>query len=62
MTRGRGYRVCPDCGLALDPGDICDCQKGEEYPATPYHPPKVDKHLEACRKAGHYIQPGYRLK
>lgn len=22
------YRICPDCGAALDPGEKCDC--GEE--------------------------------
>ena len=21
------YHECPDCGLNLDPGEICDCQK-----------------------------------
>ena len=21
------YRVCPDCGASLDPGEICDCQE-----------------------------------
>lgn len=20
------YRICPDCGAALDPGEKCDCQ------------------------------------
>lgn len=23
------YRVCPDCGASLDPGEICDCQADE---------------------------------
>ena len=23
------YRVCPDCGASLDPGEICDCQTDE---------------------------------
>lgn len=23
------YRVCPDCGANLDPGEICDCQTDE---------------------------------
>lgn len=22
------YRVCPDCGAALDPGEVCDCRTG----------------------------------
>lgn len=21
------YRICPECGAALDPGEICDCRK-----------------------------------
>lgn len=21
------YRVCPECGVALDPQEICDCKK-----------------------------------
>ena len=24
------YRVCPDCGAHLDPGEICDCQEADE--------------------------------
>lgn len=23
------YRVCPDCGAHLDPGEVCDCQTDE---------------------------------
>ncbi len=22
------YRICPDCGAALDPGERCDCANG----------------------------------
>ena len=21
------YKTCPDCGAALDPGEICDCRE-----------------------------------
>lgn len=24
------YRICPDCGSYLDPGERCDCQDKEE--------------------------------
>ena len=24
------YRICPDCGVNLDPGEICDCQDKKE--------------------------------
>ena len=27
------FRVCPDCGAHLDPGEICDCHKKENPPA-----------------------------
>lgn len=27
---GYAPRECPDCGASLDPGEICDCQKGGE--------------------------------
>lgn len=26
------YRICPDCGAHLDPGEICDC-RGKENAA-----------------------------
>lgn len=53
-------RECPDCGAALDAGEICDCQRGEVYQGTPCRP--RDKHLEACRRYGCYVQPGYKLQ
>ena len=24
------YRICPDCGCSLDPGERCDCQDKEK--------------------------------
>lgn len=24
------YRICPDCGAALDPGEKCECQEEME--------------------------------
>ena len=27
MSRNSYYKECPDCGLNLDPGESCDCNK-----------------------------------
>ncbi len=24
------YRICPDCGAHLDPGEVCDCRDAEK--------------------------------
>lgn len=24
------YRICPECGAYLDPGEVCDCHKSDE--------------------------------
>lgn len=29
FNKRRDYKICSDCGAALDPGEICDCQKRE---------------------------------
>lgn len=29
------YRICPDCGCALDPGEKCDC--GGKAPQSAEH-------------------------
>ena len=29
-----GYRICPDCGARLDPGEICDCREQENKKAA----------------------------
>lgn len=58
-TQGRGYRICPECGEAYDCGEIHRC----EGPAPePPKPPRRDPHLEACRRLGMYVQPGYQLR
>ncbi len=54
------YRVCPNCGAALDPGEVCDCRDHPQAPTKPYRP--MDKHLAACRRTGQYVQPGFRTR
>lgn len=29
------YRICPECGSALAPGEACDCRKNAEKEAAP---------------------------
>lgn len=29
------YRVCPECGCTLDPGEPCDCQSRTKKEAAP---------------------------
>ena len=31
--RKMSYRICPYCGAALDPGEICDCKRETESQA-----------------------------
>ncbi len=28
------YRVCPNCGAHLDPGESCDCQRKTKAPVS----------------------------
>ena len=32
---GKQYRVCPECGAALDAHEVCDCQKTRDPEADP---------------------------
>lgn len=57
MGRGQ-YRTCPACGENYDCGEIHHC----EGPVEPPKVERVDKHLEACRRLGQYVQPGYTLE
>ncbi len=52
-------KICPQCGESYDAGDrhVCD---PEPYQGKPYRP--MDKHLAACRRAGQYVQPGFRTR
>lgn len=58
MARGRGYNVCPVCQEAYDCGELHVCEGPTPEPEPPR---RVDKHLEACRRMGQYVQPGYTL-
>ena len=29
-----GFKICPYCGAHLDPGEECDCRRGEEIDRT----------------------------
>ena len=31
------YRVCPNCGAHLDPGEICDCKIKHDFSGGPIH-------------------------
>lgn len=50
------YRVCPQCGAYLDPGERCDCENrdkekapgGMAVPAERKHNTSID--ILACRK------------
>ena len=40
------YRICPNCGSSLDPGERCDCQDEETAPdATNIESGKVESEL-----------------
>lgn len=54
----RQYNVCPVCEEAYDCGERHVC---EGPPLPKAAAPRVDKHLEACRRMGQYVQPGFRL-
>ncbi len=47
------YRVCPDCGSNLDPGERCDCKEHAELEPSKSsaelaaRPATVDKHEPA---------------
>lgn len=56
--RGGGY-YCEVCGESYDAGERHEC---EGPPQEQPKPRREDKHLEACRRLGHYVQPGFKLE
>lgn len=60
MARHRGYNVCEVCGESYDAGERHECE-GPSSTTELVRTERVDKHLEACRRYGHYVQPGFKV-
>ena len=44
------YRIFPDCGAALDPGEACDCEKVQNLPAIQCtQPPVIAENMDSVR-------------
>ena len=45
------YRICPECGAALDPGEMCDCKESHVHFAfaqlTPDNQARVNRRISA---------------
>ncbi len=41
------YRICPDCGCNLDPGEKCDCQEEKQKQRNFYA-----QHIKVGSKSG----------
>lgn len=46
MIKRKPYRVCPECGCAIDHGEHCDCEQRQEAP-PPDQPRKLARKREA---------------
>ena len=44
------YRVCPECGCTLDPGEPCDCQS-----RTKRRPPPLPRERPQAKIATHSL-------
>lgn len=44
------YRICEDCGVSLDPGEVCDCQSGEAPVLECRQQPLIFDNLDAVRQ------------
>lgn len=53
------YRVCPDCGSNLDPGEICDCKiqrmKQPEEAAAEWERKGGERHERRIAAAGRAV-------
>lgn len=43
------YKICPDCGATLDPGESCDCKIREQE-----HQELMEAKIKADPKTGQY--------
>lgn len=43
------YRICPDCGANLDPGEVCDCKDRAEEPRKPVLRTEVEQRTGQLR-------------
>ena len=41
------YRTCPECGAALDPGEMCDCSAARFYRLSPDNQQRVNRVISA---------------
>ena len=57
------YKICPDCGAYLDPGEQCSCH--EEHLIEMERKEKATAFVEKMVKEernGHVLMAGYELK
>ena len=61
MSKRNIYKVCPNCGAALDAGERCDCERIDSF--ADMRGLKVDREREdgelyfvlRDKKSGHYV-------
>lgn len=52
------YRICPECGAALDPGEVCDCKKETARSAanTPDGKKKTYSYIDSIAERGRKVK------